>query len=129
MNASCEILLRFRLGAVLAPPSESFLCLRRGLRTEAPRRARCSRAMVSGAGEVDMLAHPRSMRVEGVSESFNVMVMPVEGWLMGAAFDCFFAMQQQPEMRREVLARWLAGSLHGVDGLGTLQACQADVDQ
>jgi hypothetical protein len=64
-----------------------------------------------------------------VSESFNVMVMPVEGWLMGAAFDCFFAMQQQPEMRREVLARWLAGLLHGVDGLGTLQACQADVDQ
>lgn len=84
--------------------------------------------MVSGAGEVDMLAHPRSMAREGVSESLVVMDMPVEGWLMGTAFDCFFAMlQQQPEMRREVLARWLAGLLHGVDGLGTLQACQADV--
>lgn len=56
-NASCESLLRFRRGAVLVPPSESFRCLRRGLRIEAPLRARCSEAMLSGAGEVDMLAH------------------------------------------------------------------------
>ena len=51
-----------------------------------------------------------------MSESLDVMCMPVEGWLMGTAFDCFFAMHQQEtpaRMRREVLvlAGWLASQV------------------
>jgi len=60
--------------------------------------------------------------------------MPVSGWLMGTAFDCFFAMHQQkrqPECgERCSRLAGSAGLLHGVDvEARPKEARQADVHQ
>jgi hypothetical protein len=86
--------------------------------------------MVSGAGEVDMLAHSRGMASRGSERVFDAMRVPVGGGLMGAGINCFFAMHQQEtpaRMRREVLAQIrLAGLLQASEGRCARDWCQAD---